>query len=312
MKILTDDRDFSQDLLPQIRSWTESENSPADPISRLAMRIFESKRLYESAVDSEQLWQYLLIAKKSHKSQYDILIDLLRGGHNIPHGTLCLAGEGENFHGFKNRYWASPPGNIYLAAYFAPGKFIDHYGPGFIALAAVSVVEAIDRFPGFAGKAGIKWVNDVLMDSAKVCGVLAYTQAENDRVTGTVIGLGLNVETAPHIEPTPFVPKTSCLRDFTSDRDLCHQSFFLGRLLETLDSNYDFLINDGYKNLLDKYRNRSLVINRQVEICRDAAESSGQPEIIARGKVREIGPDLELYLEEGKSPITDGRLIMKN
>ena len=82
-------------------------------------------------------------------------------------------------------------------------------------------MDTIDTIPELSGKAGIKWVNDVLIDGAKVSGVLAYTQQEGDNVTAATLGIGLNLKTTPRIDPSPFVPRAASLTDFCPNREYC-------------------------------------------------------------------------------------------
>lgn len=62
----------------------------------------------------------------------------------------------------------------------------------FSGLAALAVVQAIKELDGSL-KPEIKWPNDVLVNSRKVCGILAETTWVGDQVESLVIGIGLNV-----------------------------------------------------------------------------------------------------------------------
>lgn len=59
--------------------------------------------------------------------------------------------------------------------------------------AAVAVCEAVERFIG--KKTEIKWVNDVLIDGKKVCGILteATVNVQTGRFDHIIVGLGINV-----------------------------------------------------------------------------------------------------------------------
>jgi BirA family biotin operon repressor/biotin-[acetyl-CoA-carboxylase] ligase len=231
--------------------------------------------------------------------------------HNVhlPHGVLCLAGSGGSFHGFRQRPWLAPAGNIYLTASFTPNRAIENFGAGFLTLAAVSVVDAIDKIPGLAGRAKIKWVNDILIDNAKVCGVLAYTQQEGDKVTGASLGIGLNVLATPKVDPTIFVPQAGSLVEFADDKDGLKLADVFRYLYESLEQNYHLLIESGAKSLLDKYRRNSLVINCPVKIYDDVVGDNLQ--LLHKGVVISIGNHLELKLQGVAKPITRGRLALE-
>jgi BirA family biotin operon repressor/biotin-[acetyl-CoA-carboxylase] ligase len=169
------------------------------------------------------------------------------------------------------------------------------------------VVDAIDAIPGLERSAGIKWVNDILIDGAKVGGVLAYTQSVGGAISGAVLGIGVNVETEPDIEPTPFVPRAGTLRSEAPRPEACTQQSFFAALAAALDTNYRRLIAGEYEALLERYRERSLVIGRQVTLC--AEEPGPELDVIAQGRVTRIGDGLELAIEGYERPFTKGRLI---
>jgi len=311
MLIYTDNIDFANKYIKiQPDRWEHTKPSADKEISPLADGIFGDSKLFKASKGSPLIWRYMSFVKSSPDSQYDIVNKISQKNIVLPGAILCVAGEGANFHGFKNRPWLAPSGNIYLTAYFTPNCIIEHFGAGFMILAAISVIDVIDAVPGLNHKAGIKWVNDILINGAKVGGVLAYTQQEGEIVTGATIGIGLNVIAAPDIRPTPFVPKAAALADFCTDTNSCDIKFVFEKLIETLDNNYRLLIDGGHNSLLDRYRQRSLFIGREVEICSDT--SSGEREVIGGGLVTGISDNLELILEGQAKPITRGRLIMKD
>ncbi len=311
MIIYTDNIEYAENILGQkALKWKNDLSTINHEIEPVAKELLNNKAVYCSLSDTPMSWQYMLITGSAVRSQYDLLVDMCRDNIRLPHGILCIAGEGRNFHGFKNRSWSAPAGNIYLSVFLAPCRPVENFGVGFTILAAVSAVDAIDSVPGLHAKAGIKWVNDVLIDGAKVCGVLAQTQAEGDIITGAVLGIGLNVEATPEVKPTPFVPKVASLKEFACQTDKCNQHHVLEELIKALDKNYSILINNGYRILLDKYRRRSLVTGCYVEIRPDDMKS--EQNITIEGKVIRIGENLELVIKGIKKPVTKGRLIIKN
>ena len=310
MVVYTDSIHFAEQILPQtVGRWSSVSSESDVDTPALRRKLFGDRFVFTSALESDLLWDQLFLVESAPQSQYDLLIELNRTGEPLPDAFLCVAGEGNRFHGFKNRTWTASPGNLHVSCCLAPAKRIDHFGAGFMMLAAVSVVDAIDTVPGLENRAGIKWVNDILMDDAKVCGVLAYTQTMADAVTSAVLGIGLNVETTPALVPTPFVPRAGSLRDVVPDRQECDQAKLLDALMKSLDRNYRSLISGNYETLLNRYRERSVVIGREVEVLSD--DSAIEPQVLARGRVKGLGQDLELLLEGSERPISKGRLVLK-
>jgi biotin-[acetyl-CoA-carboxylase] ligase BirA-like protein len=309
MLVLTDSPRLARQLVTIDAPWEEVLEADIDAgLRELSSSIYGTRTLYSGHIQNDGRFNYLLIAEVAELSQYDVSVELCKQGVDIPDGTICLAGAGLNFHGQRERPWSSPEGNIYVTAIFNPDQSVKNFGPGFVMLPAIAVVEACDSLQGIEGRAQIKWVNDILIRNAKIAGVLSYSQAMGDVVTAVVLGIGLNVEVCPRIEPTPFVPDVACLSDFIDDIRICNRRTALDGLLQGLSSNYRLLVEGSYQNLLFKYRRRSAIIGKEVTVCRD--DASGESDMITRGTVREIGENLELHIAGYDRSISNGRLIL--
>ncbi len=308
MRIYADGQQAAERLLVEEGlPWRPVRGFPSDGIETLAGRLF-GKRPVVLAEHPDTQWSDLFVVESAPASQYDILIDLARHGVPLPDRLICSAGSGHHFHGSNDRPWSASPGNLHLSVRFSPPSIRGDVTIGLLALAAVSVVEAVDAIPGLERRAGIKWVNDILIDGAKVCGILAHTEAIRDRVTTGVIGIGLNVETTPDVENTPFVPHVASLKDLLSHPVENLQGRVFRHLATGLSRNYRGLIGGDYYDLLDRYRERSNVIGREVAVCRENAGSAS--DAFAKGRVRGLGQHLELLLDGYDKPINKGRLIL--
>jgi BirA family biotin operon repressor/biotin-[acetyl-CoA-carboxylase] ligase len=306
MKVITDKPEYANQLLGKQMRWTESSCSLYEGgLQQLFHRLFPKKRLYRSNEPSDHVWNYILAVESAPESQYDILVELSQKHITLPDALLCVAGAGKRFHGFKNRPWESLAGNIHLSVFVAPNKAMFHLGAAFMVLPAVSVVQTIDTIACLENRASIKWVNDIVIEGAKVCGVLAHTQAVEKTITEAVLGIGLNVETTPRVVPSPFTPKVASLSEFVENNSACNKRSVFSALRRLLSVNYLALLNGGYPALLDMYRKRSCVIGKKVTICQDDRCSE-----TVTGRVANIGENLELYLKERDKPIVRGRLIM--
>ena len=308
LAIYTDSPDFAARVLPGSLARRLAAESSFSPLERPLLGAFLGDVPLFQAPWEEAPWSHLLLAERAPCSNYDLLIELARSATPPPDRTACLAGRGVGFHGFKGRRWAAVPGNLHLSVFFAPHRPVERFEVAFTMMAALSVVDALDGVAGMRGTAGIKWVNDVMVDDAKVAGVLAYTQTQDRTVNAAVLGMGVNVEVAPAVEPTPFVPAVTSVRDALGAGHESLQASVLGGLLDALDRNYQTLLDDGYRPLLDRYRRRSVIVGREVTICSE--DSDEIPEVIAHGVVREIGDRLEIRMEGREESVTRGRMIL--
>lgn len=126
--------------------------------------------------------------------------DLAREGAG--EGTVVWAGQQTAGRGRRGRGWVSPMGNLYLSVVLRPDCRPGEAAQlGFVACLALSDCLA---GLGIAGRIACKWPNDLLIDGAKVAGVLLETEASaQGAVAWAVIGIGVNVESHPAGTPYP-------------------------------------------------------------------------------------------------------------
>jgi biotin-[acetyl-CoA-carboxylase] ligase BirA-like protein len=310
MKIVyTDDRDYAEQIFPGKDPWLSYDRRTADTnLYELKKRLFPTESVYTRALDIHGRWTHALIVKCAPSSHFDHLVELSQRDITLPDGTLCLAGSGRKFHGQRQRPWTALEGNIHLSLYLAPHRVIKRFHSGFPILAAVSLIDALDAFTPLKNRAKIKWVNDILIDRAKIAGFLVHTHSMEGSVLSAILGMGLNVEKAPRIKTDPFVPNVSSLRNFVQDDSALSLEKVLLELLRSLDKNYQLLLHGHYETLLNSYRERSLVIGHRVRVMSDSP--SKKPHEIASGTVIAINENLELLIQGHPEPVKSGRLIL--
>lgn len=309
MLVYADDIEYGEIVLTGAIDWGPADLATFDSdLDIICKKLFADKPVYETQISIGGEWTHALIVKQALVSQYDLLIEFAQKNISLPDRMVCLAGSSQDFHGQRRRHWEAVEGNIHLSVYLTPNQKIDNFGAAFPILAAVSLVETIDSIPGLKGKAGIKWVNDVLIQNAKVAGFLVHVLSMQETITHAVLGIGLNVERTPDIQCDPYVPEVASLFRFVSDRSVCNRKTVLEKLLFRLGANFDLLCSGGYPKLFETYRNRSLAIGQNVNVRTDSKE--GKTQEIASGLVTDIGPNLELFIAGHDKPVTKGRLIL--
>lgn len=104
--------------------------------------------------------------------------------------------------GRRGRAWRSPPGNLYASLLLiAPSPPQKAAQLSFVsALALADAVAAVA--PLAAPKLRVKWPNDVLLDGAKISGILIEGEDIPGRGQAVVIGCGINC--VDHPADTPY------------------------------------------------------------------------------------------------------------
>ena len=309
MLIITDCKDYTEDIFAFTPQWQNNIGTPNSPIiKKLTKKLFQADNLFSTVKKADPLWQYAFIVNHPPGSQFTSLIEFSRKNHNLPGGILCLARSGDNFKGYRNRSWVSLRGNIHLSVYLKPDQIVDHFHVGFTILSAISVIQALDKISALQHKASIKWVNDIFIEDGKVAGVLTQTQTNGEKVADLFIGIGINVETAPVLKDDLFVKRATSIKSHVNNSEQGSLSSVLKNLLESLSLNYKVLLKGQYNLVLDAYRKRSKVIGEKIIVYSDPHQ--GEPKLIHEGKVLSIGENLELYFENKKQPIVRGRIIL--
>jgi BirA family transcriptional regulator, biotin operon repressor / biotin---[acetyl-CoA-carboxylase] ligase len=131
--------------------------------------------------------------------------DCVRAAREGDPGRLWIvAAEQRAGRGRHGRQWVSPPGNLYASLLLIDPCEAAHASQlGFVA--GLALHEAVESVTGVGmPRLSLKWPNDLLLDGAKISGLLL----EGHRIApgGTlavVIGFGLNVAFAPTGTPYP-------------------------------------------------------------------------------------------------------------
>ena len=311
MILYTDNIAFAQSCIPQDCEWRDCKVSGlADPVAGLAQELFGSAAILLSEVPGSEYWDYLFAVENARHSQYDVLSRLAISACQPPDRTLCCAGSGQQFHGFKNRRWEARRGNIHLSAFLKPQMEVAGDAAGFIIAAVIAALQTVDSFELKGAIPAIKWVNDILIEGSKVGGVLARLQKQGPVTESAVIGIGLNVEQKPSLKRDAYVPGAAAISDFVRASESCRHVDALALLMENLGRNLASLQRGQFTGLLDLYRQHSLVLGRQVTVFKDTREASS--EIVAQGLVESIGTSLELFIQGHPEPVTNGRLVLEH
>ena len=133
-------------------------------------------------------------------------------------GVWLRAGRQTGGRGRMGRVWESPDGNLFCSTLvrLRAGDPLPHS----LALVAANAVHALVA-PLCAGQARIKWPNDVLVDGAKIAGILLERTGD-----AVIVGVGVNVTGHPVGLDRPV---TSLLAQGAIDADA---GVLLGRLAE--------------------------------------------------------------------------------
>ncbi|PWB90494.1 biotin--[acetyl-CoA-carboxylase] ligase [Methylocystis sp. MitZ-2018] len=177
-------------------------------------------------------------------------------------------------HGRLGRDWISPPGNLHASLVL--GDFGDAaLAPQLGFVAGVAAMCGLRAATGGAGRFALKWPNDLLLEGAKLGGILLENvgvptgDARAPRASVAIIGLGVNCAEAPRDLPFearalasigPNAPDAATLFTHLSDA-----------IVETLDL---WRGGEGFARIRDAWLKDAAYIGAQirVELPRETVE----------------------------------------
>ncbi|MCR4688331.1 MAG: biotin--[acetyl-CoA-carboxylase] ligase [Saccharofermentans sp.] len=231
-----------------------------------------------------------VIVLDSVDSTNDYLKDLASKGASK--GTVVIADQQTKGKGRRGRAFASPSGcGIYLSYLMRPDTGLENISE-ITSWTAVAITDAIKKAYGI--DTNIKWVNDILLDKLKICGILTELSIEGEtgRIDSIVIGIGINVNEDSFPKELQGIATSLAIQTKTKYR----RAILAAKLIEELDR-----LAAGWPSAkeyyLGSYKAKNITTGRKLKVFRimDGEDEGRDAEAI------DINPDFSL-----KVRFTDG------
>lgn len=193
-------------------------------------------------------------------STMDDACELVKRAENANelHGTVIIADQQTRGRGRFDRSWESEPGeDILVSIIVCPRPSISGQLTIIASLSAALAVEALT-----GSTVEIKWPNDALVNSKKICGVIAEGSMVADTFAG-VLGIGLNVNMRATGSNGRDYQATS-IRDLLGSDGAIDRVAVLGVLLEKLNEVYDAV--DRGESIMPEWRGRLTMLGSEVSV----------------------------------------------
>ena len=219
-------------------------------------------------------WQPLVTAVERVDSTNNACKRLAAEG--APDGTAVLTGMQTAGRGRRGRTFVSPPGGLYFSLILRP-----HAQPEALmhltAMVAVAAARAIERVSGVYP--GIKWTNDLVLGTKKLCGILTEltVEAETGTVDSIVAGIGVNVRQRPEDFPPELRTIAGSVRSETGLE--ISRARLAAEMVRALDQMYLDWQRDP-RAYLDDYRARCVTVGRPVRVVRGEDVRTGFAEAV--------------------------------
>ena len=218
-----------------------------------------------------------------------------------PSGTLVVADKQESGKGRRGRSWVSPSGTgIFMTLMIKPD--INPNNASMLTLvAALAVAKAITSVTG--EEAMIKWPNDIVVNSKKVCGILTEMSAQFDYINHIVVGIGINVHNESF--PEEISQMASSLMIEAGGKRF-HRAQIIAETMSYFEQYYDtFLKTQDLSALVREYDELLVNRNKSVRVL--------DPKEPFDGKAMGITPKGELIVDtwESRKLVSSGEVSVR-
>jgi BirA family transcriptional regulator, biotin operon repressor / biotin---[acetyl-CoA-carboxylase] ligase len=224
-----------------------------------------------------------------------------RALEGAPSGSVCVAEMQNAGRGRRSRRWISPfAAGLSLSLLWRTGIGAAELG-GLSLATGVAIVHGLGAFG--IGTAGLKWPNDVLVDGAKLAGILIDVVGESTGPCAVIVGVGINVA----------MPQGAAAEIDQDWVDLCtltgREQFSRNRLaavvLDRLVAAIVAFEQSGLQPFLEDWRRHDLVRDRQVSLQ--------LPNEVIRGRARGIdaGGALLVDTATGRRRFASGEVSLR-
>ncbi len=164
--------------------------------------------------------------------------------------------------GRRGRNWESPRGNLFFSMAFE----YELQRAGELAFAcSLSLLQAVKKIAPYAD-IKLKWPNDVLLNNAKMSGILLEKGAEKYMI----IGVGVNVAASPKIENAVY--------DITSLADAgikIKPQELLHLFMESFSQNLSLLQANGFAVLREKWLENAKNLGKEIIVRQNGTKEKG-------------------------------------
>lgn len=112
----------------------------------------------------------------------------------LPADTVVVTHTQTAGRGQRGNTWESEPGkNLTFSILLHPDAVKAHEQFLISRAVSVGIAQSLARFVHGSEEVSIKWPNDIYVESQKIAGILIENSLMGDRITRSIVGIGLNV-----------------------------------------------------------------------------------------------------------------------
>lgn len=127
----------------------------------------------------------------------------------------------------------------------------------------------------------IKWPNDIILNSKKICGILSEIVGDMYSINALIIGIGINVNHTKEDFTDDISSKASSL--YLESNVKYNRAKMLGDIINLIEKYYINFVSGNFQDIYIEYKNYSLLIGKEVYLIK----SNSRIKVL----VKDINPD---------------------
>ncbi len=181
---------------------------------------------------------------------------------NTAEGTIIISEEQTSGKGRLGRIWVSPKyKGIWISIILKP-DIEPLRVPRITQIGAAAVIKTCEAFNI---KAQVKWPNDIVLNSKKICGILTEMSGELNKVNYVVMGIGINANIDREDFSDELKSKATSISIETGN--YIRRKEFVSILLNKFEELYEeFVKEDSIKTSVSICRENSILIGKEIKI----------------------------------------------
>lgn len=180
-------------------------------------------------------------------------------------GAVIISEEQTNGRGRLGRTWVSPKyKGLWMSIILKP-ELNPMEAAKLTQIGAAAVTKSLKELNI---DALIKWPNDVVLNSKKVCGILTEMNAELTKINYVIMGIGINVNIEENDFPVELSDIASSL--YIEHGKLINRQELTAKILNNFETLYFEFVNKGnIKESIDICRNFSALLNKEINVIKN-------------------------------------------
>lgn len=177
--------------------------------------------------------------------------------------TVIIAISQTSGRGRFDRKWVDlGEGNLFMTIVLKPSNSFEEVYANLTQYLSVVLTKILEEY-GLSPK--IKWPNDVLVNDAKISGILCETVMQGTNFKGLVLGIGVNLN-ADKGDLKQIKEKVATALNIELEREYVDKNLFTEKLLNEFFKNYEEFLKQGFLMIKKEYIERCNFLGKEISV----------------------------------------------